>query len=287
MKNIPIRHIEDIRKEPGLSGSFSIRDISELLAGKDMVQELHRHDFYYILVLKKGIGQHEIDFKTYEVCNHSVFLMRPGQVHQLTLKAGSSGYLIQFKSDFFYFKNKLSEQLLRRVSHLNFCNLDLDAYSKLDALLAYSFREYSEKLEGFHEVIQSNLNIFFIELVRHRQSKTILPGGNHSYKQDVFDRFSELVEANIAQHKSVSEYAALLNLSTYQLNAITKSVLQRTPSECINESIVLESKRQLLATADQVNQIAYQLGYDDVSYFIRFFKKHTGFSPDAFRQNFK
>ncbi|HEX8279287.1 MAG TPA: helix-turn-helix domain-containing protein [Segetibacter sp.] len=36
-----------------------------------------------------------------------------------------------------------------------------------------------------------------------------------------------------------------------------------------------------------MNQIADHLGYEDVSYFIRFFKKHTGYSPEAFRYNYR
>ena len=66
MKNIPIRHIHSTQKEPKFSESFSIRDVRDLLAGKDMVQELHRHDFFYILALKKGTGNHEIDFRSFD-----------------------------------------------------------------------------------------------------------------------------------------------------------------------------------------------------------------------------
>ncbi|HRW99910.1 MAG TPA: AraC family transcriptional regulator [Cyclobacteriaceae bacterium] len=51
--------------------------------------------------------------------------------------------------------------------------------------------------------------------------------------------------------------------------------------------MLLEAKRYLLATSNQVNQIAFQLGYEDVSYFIRFFKKLTGNTPEAFRKNFR
>lgn len=55
----------------------------------------------------------------------------------------------------------------------------------------------------------------------------------------------------------------------------------------INEQIVLEAKRYLLATPNQVKEVANHLGYEDVSYFVRFFKKHTGHTPEAFRKNFK
>lgn len=287
MDKIPVRHIPETQKEPGLSGGFSIRDIQELLAEKDMVQELHRHDFFFILVLKNGTGFHEIDFTPYEVCNHSVFLMRPRQVHKLTLKAGSTGYLIQFRNDFFYSQNKLSQQLLGKASNKNFCSLDSVTFQKLDDLLAAILKEYEGKQEGYDEVIKSNLNIFFIELVRHRKNRETGAAAVSPYAQEQLDKFLDLLEVNITQHKQVSYYADQLHLSAYQLNSITKTVLDKTPSELINEHLLLESKRQLLATSNQVNQIAYSLGYEDVSYFIRFFKKHIGLSPEAFRHNFK
>lgn len=287
MENIPIRHIQEIPKEPNLSGSFSIRDIQELMDGKDMIQELHRHDFYYILVLEKGIGTHEIDFTHYEILDHSIFLMRPGQVHKLELKNLSKGFLLQFKTDFFYTQNKLSQDLLRKVSHINFCSLDKNGFKKLQAILSYVLKEFKEKQEGYQEVIKSNLSIFFIELVRHRQNRKNAPTETNQYSQEQLEKFLHLIEENIINNKQVSQYADMLKITTYQLNAITKTLLDKTPSDLINEHIVLESKRQLLATSNQVNQIADQLGYDDISYFIRFFKKHTEYSPEAFRHNFK
>ncbi len=287
MESIPIRHIQEIPKEPALSGSFSIRNIEELLEEKDMIQDLHRHDFYYILVLEKGSGAHEIDFTPYEIHDHSIFLMRPGQVHQLTLKSDSTGYLVQFKNDFFYTQNKLSQELLRKVSHINFCNLDGTGLKKMEAILSNILNEYKEKQEGYQEVIKSNLSIFFIELVRHRQNKKVKPNSTSQYAQEQLEKFLELLEINITKNKQVSQYADMLNISAYQLNAITKTLLNKTPSDLINEHIILESKRQLLATSNQVNQIADHLGYDDISYFIRFFKKHTNYSPEAFRNNSK
>jgi AraC-like DNA-binding protein len=108
-----------------------------------------------------------------------------------------------------------------------------------------------------------------------------------TYAHDRLDELLTLLDTNLYTHKQVSQYADMLNLSAYQLNAVTKSTVGKTCSAVIDDHIILESKRHLLATTDQITQIAYRLGYDDVSYFIRFFKKHTGYSPEAFRNNFK
>ena len=287
MKNIPVRHINESQKELNLSDNFGIRDIANLLAGKDMVQQLHRHDYFLIFAFKKGSGSHEIDFTSYEISDNSFFLMRPGQVHQITLKAGSTGYLMQFSTDFYYPNDIASGQLLRKASSKNLCQLDDRRDKKLFAILNYIFQEYADKEEGYKEVVKANLGIFFIEFVRHRQDNKTPADSSTLYTQERIEKFLELLEKNISKFKQVSQYADMLNMTTYQLNAITKSSLNKTCSELINEHIILEAKRNLLATSNQVNQIADFLGYEDISYFIRFFKKHTGYSPEVFRNYFK
>lgn len=286
MKNIPIRHITSSRHKTLAAGSFNIRDVREMLAGKDMVQELHRHAFFYLLALKKGKGVHTIDFIPYDVRDHSVFFVRPGQVHQLTLKAGSTGYLMGFNGDFYQPHDKASRQLLRKASGLNHYHLEADGLKKVLSILTNIFQEHTDKQEGYQEVIKANLAVLFIELVR-QNSKNLPANTIHSYAQERLEKFQELLEKHVAEHKQVADYADMLNLSPYQLNAITKTTLEKTSSELINEYIILEAKRYILATSSQVNQIAHQLGYDDVSYFIRFFRKHTGHSPEAFRNNFR
>jgi AraC family transcriptional regulator, transcriptional activator of pobA len=287
MKDIPVRKINSSKKEEEFSGNFSIRDVRQLLNGKDITQELHRHDFFYILALKTGLGKHEIDFTSYKVCNFSVFFMRPGQVHQHTLKAGSSGYLIEFKNDFYYPYDKLANRRIRLASKKNHCILDAAGFKKTDSILTTIFQEYTEKQEGYLEIIKANLGIFFIELIRQQSKNRNTSIPLNTYPQERLEELLELIEINIYKNKQVSDYADMLNLTPYQLNAITKTTLGKTCSEVINDFIILESKRYLLATSNQINQIAYHLGYEDVSYFIRFFKKHTGSSPEVFRNNFR
>ncbi len=287
MKDIPIRHIKATEIEPNFSERFGIRNVRDLLGGKDMIQELHRHDFFFILALEKGNGSHVIDFMPYEVGDYSVFCMRPGQVHELSLKTGSSGYLMEFGTDFYYPHDKESNQLLRKASSANLCKLDSSGFKKVISLLGYILQEYTDKKEGYIEVIKANLGIFFIEHLRHRKEEKSLSNNVNPYAQEQLEKFLELLEKHIYSHKQVSQYADLMNLSTYQLNTITKTTLGKTCSDLINEYTILESKRHLLATSNQINQIAYLLGYEDVSYFIRFFKKQTGYSPEAFRHNFR
>jgi len=283
MENIPVRNINTSEGE--LSKNFNIRDVRDLLAGKDMIQELHRHNFFYVLALKKGKGTHEIDFNPYEVADNVIFFMRPGQVHQLTMKAGSTGYMMAFKNDFYSPPDKAGHQLLRKASSMNYYQSDNDGFKRLNTPLANIFQEFSNRQEQYQEVIRANLHIFLIELIR--QYNQASAGNTNMYTQERLEEFLALLETHIAGIKQASAYADMMHLSLYQLNTITKATMGKTCSEMINEQIILEAKRYLLATSGQVSQIADQLGYEDVSYFIRFFKKHTGYSPEVFRQQFR
>lgn len=287
MKTIPVRHISATQTEPVSEGRFKIRDIQEVLDGKDLVHDLHRHDFFFILALQKGEGIHEIDFVSYIVHNHSIFILRPGQVHQLQLKSGCKGFLLEFDSSFYYPKDTVTNQRLVRAGNKNYCEFEENRFQKLLNILDCMFNEFIQKQEGYIAVIKANLDIFFVEFIRQSISIKGEPGNKHSYAQERYEDFLEQLELHISTHKQVSQYADMLNLSIYQLNAITKAIAGNAASEVINKQIVLEAKRYLLGTSNQVKDIADILGYEDISYFIRFFKKHTGYSPDLFRKNFR
>ncbi|MEO6549791.1 MAG: helix-turn-helix transcriptional regulator [Ferruginibacter sp.] len=285
MKDIPIRKINKAGKKWTFSESFNIRKVEELLNGKNLVHQLHRHDFFFILALNKGEGIHEIDFARYDVHDNSTFIIRPGQVHKLELQHDCTGFLMEFAPIFYQPTANLSTQRLNRASEKNLCEMEAARQQKLLSILLYIFNEFTEKSEGYIDVIKANLEIFFIEFIRQSRntngsSKEISP-----YSQERLEEFLNMLRTHVATHKQVSKYAGMLNLSVYQLNAITKATIAKPASELINEQIVLEAKRYLLATPYQVKDIADHLGYEDMSYFIRFFKKHTNYTPEAFRRN--
>lgn len=287
MKKIPIRQITATYQEQNNAGRFSIRDLRLVLNGKDLVHDLHKHDFYFILAVETGQGIHEIDFVPYDVHNNAVFILRPGQVHQLRLSADSTGYLLEFDKLFYQPQNAKEEQRWKKSTGRNYCQVEESRFKKLASFLSNIFAEYTAKQEGYYEAIKASLDLFFIEFARQSASPASAAPGTNNYTQERYEELLRLLEAKITEVRNVSQYADLLKLSVYQLNAITKASVGKTTADLINEQILLEAKRYLLATPNQIKDIAWHLGYEDTSYFIRFFKKHTGQSPDAFRKNFK
>lgn len=287
MKSIPVRRITATQPFPPPTGRFSIRDLATLLQERNLIHDLHKHDFYFVLAVQQGRGNHEIDFVSYEIHDHTIFLLRPGQVHQLNLAAGSSGFLLEFDAAFYQPQNSVTDLRWKKASAKNFCAVETARFERLHAILQGMFREYNQQEAGYNEAIRAWLDLFFIEYLRQSRQPNKTAAMTGAYNLEQFEAFAQLLEHHITTLKSVTDYAGLLNLSAYQLNAITKNAVGKTVSELINEQILLEAKRQLLATTIQVKEIADQLGYEDVNYFIRFFRKHTGFTPEAFRKNLR
>ncbi|WP_316811679.1 helix-turn-helix transcriptional regulator [Pedobacter heparinus] len=285
IKKIPVRTLAGL-KLPSISEErFKIRRVEDIIGPVGLVHDLHRHDFYFILAIRSGRGEHEIDFEFFSVKEFNLFFLRPGQVHRLSLAVGSKGFLLEFNNEFYHPNDKRAAERLLKASYKNFCALEADRFDRLSSVLELMMEEFNTCETGFEDAVRSALDIFFIEFLRQGSgSRDVAPVAN-SYVQERFEELLSLLDQHITDCKQVSDYASMMNLSTYQLGEISKSSVGKTVSELINERILLEAKRYLIATTSQVKEVAELLGYDDPSYFIRFFKKHMGYSPEAFRQN--
>lgn len=287
MKAIPVRSITTASSETVVPGRFRIRSLADILKGADLRHELHRHDFYFILAIENGRGEHVIDFTNHDVGNCSIFVIRPGQVHELYLEGYSTGFLAEFDKAFYFPKETAAQQRLLRAGMKNACVFETMRFRKMYELLASMLAESSAREMGYLDVIRCDLDIFFIEYNRQTTDTRNIGKSSGIYAQERFEELMQLMSIHILTHKQVSQYAGFMNLSPYQLNSISREVAGKPVSEIINEQIILEAKRYLLATSSQVKDIADHLGYVDPSYFIRFFKKQTGYSPDAFRKNLR
>ncbi|PWV49045.1 AraC family transcriptional regulator [Chitinophaga sp. S165] len=99
----------------------------------------------------------------------------------------------------------------------------------------------------------------------------------------IIRKFGLLVEEHFRTEHSVSYYAQLLNKSPKTLSNLFALFDQKTPTQMIQERIIIEAKRLLRFTNKSTKQITFELGFEDPAYFSNFFKKHTSAAPLEFR----
>ncbi|MVT07845.1 helix-turn-helix domain-containing protein [Chitinophaga tropicalis] len=141
---------------------------------------------------------------------------------------------------------------------------------------------------GQEELLRNYLKAFLIQ-VQRRKNESEKGEGQTPFMVDEkrvqLIHFVNLIEENYNKGLSVTEYAQLMHISGRTLSDLTNHMLNKTPSQMIQERIILEAQRLLLHSNLNVNQIGYRLGFDDPSYFVKYFKKHTLISPSDFRKS--
>ncbi len=138
-----------------------------------------------------------------------------------------------------------------------------------------------DRLQG--EMLRSMLKRMLI--ISTRLVKENLPDNRITNSQmDLVRTYNILVEKHFKEYHKVKEYADLLFKSPKTLSNIFSKHLGKSPLTLINERIILEAKRLLLHSDLTSDEIAQELGYKDGGHFSKFFKKHNGLSPIAFKK---
>lgn len=137
--------------------------------------------------------------------------------------------------------------------------------------------QFSNLKIGFH------LMNLFIDIERSLEAVKIKTS---DYQSVLLNNFQELIDQNFKNKKLPKEYAELLYITPNHLNALCKDILGNSAGELIRSRVVLEAKRLLVNKEISVTEIAYLLNFQDASYFVKFFKKYTEFTPEQFRKQY-
>lgn len=96
--------------------------------------------------------------------------------------------------------------------------------------------------------------------------------------------FKDLLEIDFKTQKQVTYYSQKIIITEKRLNQSTTKILGKSPKEIIDDRVMLEAKRILAHTAESIKEIAYYLGFEEPTNFIKYFKKHTAQTPLEFRE---
>ncbi|GAA4234050.1 4-hydroxyphenylacetate catabolism regulatory protein HpaA [Postechiella marina] len=274
---------------------LAIHDLNEYITKhKGHTTKPHIHSYFQVIWFKQGNGKHFIDLKAHDVTDNTILFVAKNQVHYFDDNTNYQGILLHFNETFIVQKDNETDFFLK-------CNLFNNPYLQplcpLKKTTAIIFEEYIAQIKrefnnpdqfGKEELLKSYLKAFLIQIQRVKQACEQTEEQTYTIFDDKklqFIKFINLIDENYTKGLSVSEYAKLLFISSRTLSDLTNLQLNKTPSQIIQERIVLEAQRLLLYSDLNVNQIGYRLGFDDPSYFVKYFKKHTNLSPLSFRKS--
>ena len=289
-KTIPVYDICSISQEQGGNDDFMADRLSSYLHKYyDHLHFPHRHSFYHLVLFTKGKGAHSIDFTTFDVKPFQLYCMVPGQVHSWHFEGKMDGFIINFSDNFFkpfllnpHYLDRFS--FFSGISEEGICQLPVDIHKETIQLFE-SIRNYSASDWKQHaDMVRALLLQLFLLIENSLTGKSTkaIP----QQKQILLRGFRKLIDTHYRSIRLPKEYADLLYVTPNHLNALCQDLLGKTAGELIRDRVLLEAKRLLTNAGMTVTEIAYDLNFQDNSYFNRFFKKYTGITPDEFRNQF-
>ena len=255
-------------------------------SGNEYVGNFHSHDYFEIIYIHSAHGiSHMIDFEDFICHAGDMFLLHPNQIHKFNAQPDATHKMtvLQIQSNYFlevvaapdiysdltkvvfYFRNRVKLDKSRSTTNLGLIGqIDLEM----------------ESGKKYHASMISNfLRTLLIEVSRDVESAF------ESSKNSVLKKFWRLLDEMYQQSITIEKIAEKLNISSRQLHRIVTENTRKSPKKHKDERLSLQAKRMLYRSDKAVKQIAYELGFDDISNFTKFFIRQNTVSPTEFRKS--
>jgi len=240
--------------------------------------EPHRHqNLLQIFVVLNGSAKALVDDKKYQVRPGQVLIIKPLDVHAFQWREDSDGYVLSIDT-LAYFGKETAIELDLSQSELT--SLDEWSSSQMQFICESIIHEQSLAGAMSKQAVESMIK--YLMIILHRQlPATSLPSPRKSEKK--FHKFKKLLSLHCYKQHQVAWYAQQLAITTTHLNRICKECTGETALSLIHAALLEEAKRNLLYADLSIASISERLGFDDPSYFNKFFKRLMSVSPRQFR----
>ncbi len=264
---------------------------------------MHAHDFTEIAYVAKGNGTHHVGTKNkYEVLVGDMFVINSYESHYYTNTNNLEIYYILIGPhmlkrnlkvlrdipgfcEFFYVEPIFREET-EFSQHLH---VEREFACEIENTLEKMKAELESRNCGYKIMVESLLLQFFLTISRLYygfSQKSLKPGEIDSKKKAV-DEVIAYIEHHYKEDIKLSDLARCGCLQSEYLCRVFRKLTGLTMIEYITGIRIRRASQMLIHTTDSITDICYEVGFNDLSYFIRTFHKTVGMSPSEFRKKSK
>ncbi|MBY6186093.1 helix-turn-helix transcriptional regulator [Marinobacter hydrocarbonoclasticus] len=248
----------------------------------------HRVSYFCFIYIEQGCGQHWVDGVAHPYHDGSVIFVNQDQFHAFDRNDQPTGKMINITPGFFA---ECAANIRKSYFVSRHYSLTMAPVLPMDATLNKNCRELLEQISEALKVVAANeheddvvvqllFSALMIKLARARQQ---LPHTANECQRNRFTEFLNRVERDFAQDREAKSYAAQMGLTYKALNQLCKRCCGHTAKQMIDFRLNLEITRKLSMKGGTIQSIAFELGFDDTTNFVRYFKRHNGVTPSTYR----
>lgn len=274
---------------PASKPAFEIYTIESALEYRSSLQiEEHQQPDFEIVWILDGAGIQKVNQRQYQLGPGKIYCVYPGQQHQLLIMPGTKGFVISFTDNFLLYGGGEKETcdtsyLLRDFLQAPELALSYETAEDMHDIVLLMVKEIQRYSLLRAEILNKYLNIFMLYFRKELQGVGGQSVGKVSWS--LVDRFFSALENNFKDHRAVGYYAKLLFVTPNYLNHLIKSRTGFSARYHIQQRVLLAAKEALRERAT-MKEIAFQLGFEDMAHFSKFFKNVSGLNFREFKRRF-
>ena len=272
-------------KTDSLEFSQVIRDYEYSMVAR------HFHDTYELYYLLEGQRYYFIDRQTYLVKAGDVVMIKPNQIHKTSM-AGESYHnriLLQIKGQVmepFLKASGMGGMDAVYVEDAMILSIPEEERKDVEGLLLQIWKEIQERQRQYEVGVKLKLTELFLVLIRCQKKSSFL-GENQkvqTWKHQKVHEVADYLLNHPETDESLEELARRFYISKSYLSRIFRQVTSFTVNEYKNINRIKKSQQLLLHSSYSVTEISVLLGFENLTYYERVFKKYTGMTPLKYRK---
>ncbi|SHF10598.1 transcriptional regulator, AraC family [Fodinibius roseus] len=259
--------------------------------------EPHRLNFYQMFIVTGGEGVQTFGINRHYLRENMLCFVSPDMITSWQSEVDKhDGYICSFSSDFF----NLGREDKRLLKELPFFRIDCGSVLHLTdeqtqdylSLFESMYQELNHHSTISEDILRSSLQLLLHKahaLYENNECEVVQAVNKtelrlmKSFQELYLKDFDPLKEHQPVSIKKVAEYADDLGVTQNHLNDTVKSVTGKSAGRLIKDQLIKQATMYLKQSSLDISEIAFRLGYEDPSYFSRYFKKHTGRTPSSVR----
>lgn len=269
--------------------AFRIYKIQDVIKYLKFPLPLQRSDYYEILFISSGAqSSRHCGLRKYDIKPRQLFFKAAGQISSGDIyDTNIEGYFCLLESDFLS-RHGIVSTVFSSFSFFKY------GHSPLVDLSAAETDKFNNLFHAIHtlcdnqnnnQLLAAYMNVVLREAsILHQKQEDIISSTNISSQEQLAGKFLDLISEHYLNSQQVNEYAEMLFVTSNYLNKAVKQITGKTALEQIHEMLILEAKMLLKQSGMNVSEVADYLNFEGPSYFARFFKKHTGYTPTDYRK---
>jgi AraC-like DNA-binding protein len=280
-------------------GEYQKHEHFHILKFKDHLQQIskERHskleDYFELTISENHSVDIDIDGTKFSTEKGQIIFLSHGQKININIKEFPDdedlGIMILFTAEFLPF----APSAYNIIQRFPFYNMNQTPFYTISSKYYPEFLKYIEEIysefqnlnEDSIEIIRANLTTLLFKakrlLMRNNLESTL-----NTRPEIITYKFENLLKNTTHKKQKISYYSDLLNISSVYLSECVKKVTGKPAKHVITEYIIFEAKSLIIDSNNTLENIAFQLGFDDSSNFINFFKKNTSLTPSQYRKQF-